>query len=213
MLEADAAVVRTVGRDTYAALEDAASVVRCYASGVVPELLQTAAYAHAVSAIGRPASTARIQQRVESLVRRQQLLDRRDPPKLWVVIEEAVLRRPFGGIEAWRDQLDQLVDIVARPNITVQIMPDHVGGPAISTVPFTVLRFDDPGLGDIVHLHHATGAQFLDERADLDAYNAIWDRLSVHAMPPEYTGEVIAAITAHRAESVEPSDAIHEGTH
>ncbi|MFC9999824.1 DUF5753 domain-containing protein [Nocardia sp. NPDC127526] len=201
-------------REDYLALEDEASVIRCYAPGVVPELLQTAAYAHAVSAIGRPESTARIQHRVELLMRRQrELLDRPDPAKLWVVIEEGALRRPFGGLEAWRDQLAHLVDSVARQNITVQLMPDHAGGPAICTVPFTVLRFDDPVRGDIVHLHHAAGAQFLGDRADLDTYHAIWDRLCVHAMPPEYTGELITALTAGWAETVGPAERIHRGDH
>ncbi|MEV6280261.1 DUF5753 domain-containing protein [Nocardia sp. NPDC051832] len=184
--------------DTYPATEDAASMLRCYTAGVVPDLLQTAAYAHAVSAIARPASTARIQQRVEHIMRRQRILDRPDPPKLWAVIEEAVLRRPFGGTEVWRDQLDFLARAADRKHVTIQIVPDYVGGPAISAVPFTLLRFDSPDLDDVVHLSHATDTQFLCERTDLEAYYRLWDRLCVHAMPPEYTGELLAArITGH----------------
>ncbi|GAB2706275.1 helix-turn-helix domain-containing protein [Nocardia thraciensis] len=186
--------------DTFLALEDAATVVRSYAPGVIPDLLQTAAYAHAVSALSRPGPTADVQRRVELLMRRQRLLHRPAPPKLWLVIEEAALRRPFGGIEIWRDQLEHLADAATRPDITVQILPDHVGGPAISAVPFTLLRFDEPDLGDIVHLHHTTGAQFLDRRGDLDAYHAIWDRLSAHAAPPAHTGDAIAALLAGRTD-------------
>ncbi|WP_280269963.1 helix-turn-helix domain-containing protein [Nocardia wallacei] len=186
--------------DTYLALEDAATVVRSYAPGVIPELLQTAAYAHAVSAVARPGPTADVQRRVELLMRRQRLLHRRVPPKLWLVIEEAVLRRPFGGTEIWRDQLEHLAQVAQRSEVTVQIVPDHIGGPAISAVPFTLLRFAEADLGDIVHLNHATGAQFLDRRGDLDAYHAIWDRLCVHAAPPARTGDVIAALLADRPE-------------
>jgi hypothetical protein len=198
--------------DTYLAVEDVASVLRCYTAGVVPDLLQTAAYAHAVSAIARPASTARIQRRVELLMRRQHLLDRPDPPKLWVVIEEAVLRRPFGGLEVWRDQLAYLIRAAERDHITIQIVPDYVGGPAISAVPFTLLRFDRPDIDDVVHLHNATDAQFLYESGDLDAYRLIWDRLSVHAMPPEYTGELITALTARRPDTAQPADDTEPGT-
>lgn len=194
--------------DSHLALEQAASVVRSYAPGVVPELLQTAGYAHAVAAIARPASTAQIQQQVELLMRRQHLLDRPAPLKLWVAIEEAVLRRPFGGTEVWRDQLGHLTRMARRDNVTVQIVPDHVGGPAISTVPFTIFRFERPDVGDVVHLHHATGTQCLDDRADLDAYHVIWDRLSVHAMPPEYTGELLTALTAQRPATALPSATI-----
>jgi hypothetical protein len=180
------------------AAEDAASVVRCYAAGVVPELLQTAAYAHAVCAIAQPAPTARIQQRVEHIMRRQHLLDQHDPPKLWVLVEEAVLRRPFGGTEVWRDQLEHLARAAERKHVTIQIVPDYVGGPAISGVPFTLLRFDSPGIDDVVCLRHATDTQFLCEREDLETYCKVWDRLSVHAMPPEYTGDLIHALIAGR---------------
>nr|WP_246461549.1 helix-turn-helix transcriptional regulator [Nocardia transvalensis] len=185
--------------DTYLALEDAASVVRSYAPGVIPELLQTAAYAHAVSAIARPGSTSEVQRRVELLMRRQRLLRRADAPKVWLVIEEAVLRRPLGGVDIWRDQLGHLAAVAARAEVTVQILPDHIGGPAISSVPFTLLRFAEPDLSDIVHLHHATGAQFLDRRGDLDTYHAIWDRLCVHAAPPERSLDLIASLAADRA--------------
>ncbi|WP_024802668.1 helix-turn-helix transcriptional regulator [Nocardia sp. BMG51109] len=179
--------------DTYLALEDAASAVRSYAPGVIPELLQTAAYAHAVSTITRPGPTGDVQRRVELLMRRQRLLRRPDGPKVWLAIEEAVLRRPFGGLEVWRDQLDHVAEVAERTGATVQIVPDHIGGPAICAVPFTLLRFDAPDLSDIVHLHHATGAQFLDRRGELDAYHGIWDRLCVHAAPPGRTRDLISA--------------------
>ncbi|WP_280271004.1 helix-turn-helix domain-containing protein [Nocardia wallacei] len=185
--------------DTYLALEDAAALLRSYSPGVLPDLLQTAAYAHAVAAIARPGPTADIQRRVELLMRRQRLLQRPGAPKVWLVIEEAVLRRPFGGTGVWQDQLDHVAAVAAAGDAIVQIVPDHVGGPAISSVPFTLLRFAEQDLGDIVHLHHATGAQFLDRRADLDAYHAIWDRLCVHASPPDQSLELITALATGRS--------------
>ncbi|MFI1916741.1 helix-turn-helix domain-containing protein [Nocardia sp. NPDC020380] len=181
-------------QDTYVALEDAAAIIRCYAPGLVPELVRTPSYAHTVSAIAHREPAADIQRRVELLMRRQHLLTRPGAPKVWFVIEEAALRRPIGGNEVWQTQLDHLADLAVRPNITVQVLPDYVGGPAISSVPFTVLRFAAPELSDLVHLHHATGTQFLDKRADLDRYNSIWSRLCVCATPPEQTLEVIDTI-------------------
>ena len=180
--------------DTYLALEDAATLVRSYAPGVIPELLQTAAYAHAVSATTRPESTDAVRRRVELLLRRQRLLQRREAPKVWFVLEEAVLRRPFGGSTVWRDQLHHLAEVTAHSDVIVQVVPDHIGGPAISAVPFTLLRFAEADLGDIVHLHHPTGAQFLDRRGDLDAYHAIWDRLCVPAVSPAATRATIARL-------------------
>ncbi|WP_019931322.1 helix-turn-helix transcriptional regulator [Nocardia sp. BMG111209] len=180
--------------DTYFTLEDAAALIRSYAPGVMPPLLQTAAYAQAILAVAQQGSTLELQRRVEVLIRRQRLLTRPDAPRLWVVVEEAALRRPLGGTAVWRAQLEYLARTALRPNVTVQILPDHRGGPAISAVPFTMLRFGAADLGDLVHLHHATGTQFLDRRSDLDAYREIWDRLSVVAMAPEQTIDRIAAI-------------------
>ncbi|MGW4249229.1 helix-turn-helix domain-containing protein [Nocardia sp. NPDC004722] len=177
--------------DTYVALEDASRLIRCYAPGLIPELVYTPSYAHTVYTIAHREATADIQRRVELLVRRQHLLTRLDPPKVWFVIEEAALRRPVGGHDVWHAQLDHLVQLAARPNITIQVLPDHIGGPAISGVPFTVLRFGAPELSDLVYFSHPTGAHFLDKPGDLDHYHAIWDRLSVCAAQPERTADII----------------------
>ncbi|MEU2030489.1 helix-turn-helix domain-containing protein [Nocardia amamiensis] len=180
--------------DTYLALEDAATMIRCYAPGLMPDLVRTPSYAHTVFTIAHRQPAADIQRRVELLMRRQRLLTRSDPPKVWLVLEAAALRRQIGGPEVWDAQLDHLAGLAARPNITVQVLPDHVGGPAISETPFTLLRFGAPELSDLVHLPHATGTQFLDKRGDLDHHNAIWDRLCVCATPPEQTTELIDAL-------------------
>ncbi|GAB2687510.1 DUF5753 domain-containing protein [Nocardia thraciensis] len=196
---ADAAWRRHVGAeaaslwmDTYLALEDASSLLRYYAPGVIPDLLQTPAYAREVAALARP-GTADIQQPIDLLLKRQEILDRAAPPRLWVVIEQAALRRQPGGHQVWRDQLQHLARAADRPNITVQIMPDHACGPLISSVPFVLLRLADADLGDIVHIHHATDARFLDKPSDLDAYHTIWDRLCVNAIRPDRTSDIITA--------------------
>ncbi|RDI44881.1 DUF5753 domain-containing protein [Nocardia mexicana] len=179
--------------DTYLALEDSSSLLRYYAPGVIPDLLQTPAYAREVAALARPGAAADIQQQIDLLLKRQEILDRATPPRLWVVIEQAALRRQPGGHQVWRDQLHHLARAAERPNITVQIMPDHACGPLISAVPFVLLRLADADLGDIVHIHHATDARFLDKSSDLDAYHTIWDRLCVNAVRPDRTSDIITA--------------------
>ncbi|MCU1643972.1 MAG: transcriptional regulator [Nocardia sp.] len=188
----------TARPDTYLAMEDASSLIRCYAPGLVPELLWTPSYAHTVFAIADREPAADIQRRVESLVRRQRLLTRTDPPRAWFVVEEAALRRPIGGNAVWQGQLDHLAELAARPNITVQVLPDHVGGPAISGTAFTMLRFAASELNDLAHFPHPTGPQFLDKRTDLDRFNAIWDRLCVCATPPERTAAALETLTSTR---------------
>ncbi|WP_024803164.1 helix-turn-helix transcriptional regulator [Nocardia sp. BMG51109] len=179
--------------DTYLALEDSATLLRTYAPGTIPHLLQTPDYAREVFGISHPGCAEDIQRRVEVLEQHQRLLTRADPPRIWVVVEQAALRRQLGGRTIWGEQLDHLARAAEQPNISVQIMPDHAIGPAISTVPFTVLRFGATDLPDIVHVSHATGAQFLDKRGDVDIYHALWDRLCVKAIPPERTSDLVTA--------------------
>ncbi|WP_446222499.1 helix-turn-helix domain-containing protein [Nocardia sp. IBHARD005] len=182
----------TVARpDTYLALEDAAAMIRCYAPNLLPDLVWTPSYAHTVFAIADRQPATEIQRRIEVLARRQRLLTRPDPPRAWFVIEEAALRRPIGGSEIWQGQLDHLAELADRPNITVQVLPDHIGGPAISGTPFTMLRFAAPELSDIAHFLHLSGPQFLEKPSELDRFNAVWDRLCVCALPPEETTQLL----------------------
>ncbi|MFE3316711.1 helix-turn-helix domain-containing protein [Nocardia sp. NPDC059195] len=178
----------TVARpDTYLALEDAAAMIRCYAPNLLPDVVWTPSYAHTVFAIADRQPATDIQRRIELLARRQRLLTRTDPPRAWFVIEEAALRRPIGGAEIWRGQMEHLAELSERPNITVQVLPDYIGGPAISGTPFTMLRFAAPELSDIAHFLHLSGPQFLEKPSELDRFNAVWDRLCVCALPPEQT--------------------------
>ncbi|MFR9749473.1 helix-turn-helix domain-containing protein [Nocardia sp. 004] len=190
--------------DTYLGLEQAAQLIRCYEPRVVPELLQTPDYARALLVLAHPQETAdSIDRRVALRMRRQEILTRRDPPQLWLIVEEAALRRRVGGSQVWLAQLEHLLQAVDAPNITVQMLADHVGGPAIADGAFTMLRFAEPDLPDIVYLQQLTGALYLDKDTDLAAYRAVANLLSVHAAPPEYTQELIAALRRRQPETMD----------
>lgn len=181
--------------DTYLGLEQAARLIRCYEPRAVPELLQTADYARALFTLAHPSESAdAIERRVALRMRRQQVLNRPEPPQLWFIVEEAALRRPIGGSKVWSAQLDEVLRVADKPNVTVQVLADHVGGPALADGGFTVLRFAEADLPDIVYLQQLTSALYLDKRADLDAYLSVANQLSVHAAPPEYTHGLIRAL-------------------
>jgi len=182
--------------DTYLSLEDLASHLRCYAPAVIPDLLQTPAYAREVLTLAHPGEGENLEQRIDILERRQQLLTRPDPLRLWVVVEQVALRRQLGSWRVWRDQLAHLADLADCPDITVQIIPDHAGGPIISGVGFTILRFPAGDLTDIVHLRDATGASFLREYSDLEVYRHVWDRLCLKAIRPDRTSDIVNAAAA-----------------
>ncbi|GAB3880685.1 hypothetical protein GCM10027612_08650 [Microbispora bryophytorum subsp. camponoti] len=115
--------------EAYVGLEQAASAIRCYEVQFVPGLLQAPAYAEAVVRLGHPdASGEEIERRVRLRMDRQEVLVRPDPPILWAVIDEAVLRRPVGGAEVMRAQIEHLLEMVAQPRVTLQIIPFSAGG-------------------------------------------------------------------------------------
>ncbi len=179
----------------YLGLEEAASVVRTYEVQFVPGLLQTPDYARAVVArghIGAPA--AQIESRVSLRMARQQLLTRPDPPQLWAVLDEAALRRPIGGVDVMRAQIQALIDVSELDNVTVQVMPFRSGGHAAEGGAFTILRFPEHDLPDVVYLEHVTSAIYLDRRTDADAYLETMNRLCIESPPPTDTASILATI-------------------
>jgi transcriptional regulator with XRE-family HTH domain len=181
--------------EVYIGLEEAASALRIHETRFVPELLQTEDYARAAIELNFPeASATEIERRVNVLMQRQRILHRSPAPQLWAVVDEAALRRPIGGTAVMRAQLVSLAEAVRSADITVQVVPLHFSAVAAMTGPFTLLRFAEPALPDIVYLEQLTSALYLDKHADLTAYKRCLDRLSVNASPPTATADALAAI-------------------
>ncbi|MFI7249276.1 helix-turn-helix domain-containing protein [Micromonospora chalcea] len=179
----------------YLGLEAAAALIRTYEVQFVPGLLQTAAYARQVILLGhRGASAAELDRRVELRMQRKELLGRSNPPQLWAVLDEAALRRPIGGAAVMREQLDALIEATAAPHVRLQIVPFSAGGHAAASGAFSILRFGDADLPDIVYIEQLTSAIYLDKRDDLDFYAEAMERLCVEAAPPERTRELLARL-------------------
>jgi transcriptional regulator with XRE-family HTH domain len=171
--------------EAYLGLESAASVIRGFEIQFVHGLFQTPEYARAVTLLGhRGEPAADIDRRVSIRLRRQELLTRPDPPRVWMVMDEAVLRRPVGGAAVMRGQLEHLAEISRLPRVTIQIMPFARGGHAAAGGSFTVLRFAEPDLPDLVYIEQLTSALYLERRTDLDHYLEVADRLSAEALTP-----------------------------
>ncbi|MFI6265940.1 helix-turn-helix domain-containing protein [Micromonospora sp. NPDC051006] len=177
---------------SYLGLEAAAALIRSYEVQFVPGLLQTPGYARAVVLLGHGAATpGEIDRRVDLRIRRQELLRRAEPPQLWAVLDEAALRRPIGGVAVMREQLTALIEATRSPHIRLQIIPFTAGGHAAAGGAFTILRFSDQDLPDIVYIEQLTSALYLDKRDDLDYYALAMERLCVEAEPPERTPELL----------------------
>jgi uncharacterized protein DUF5753/helix-turn-helix protein len=182
--------------EAYLGLEEAASLIRTYELQFVHGLFQTEAYAHAVTMLGHAAAPAdEVDRRVSLRLKRQDLLTGPEPPRIWSVMDEAALRRPLGGRKVMRAQLSHLQEVAGLPSVTLQIMPFRRGGHAGAGGSFTVLRFGEPDLPDVVYLEQLTSALYLDRRAHVDHYMEVMNRLSADALTPAETasflGEVI----------------------
>jgi hypothetical protein len=175
----------------YIGLEEAATTLRTYEIHFVPGLLQTPDYARAVLSSTVPPLTGRDLDRAVTLrLTRQQVLEREDPLTVWAVVDESALRRRIGSAETHRAQLEHLVELAERPGVALQVLPTetglHVGGG-----PFSILRFDDPELPDVVYVESLVGASYVDKTEHVERYVEVMNRLSVESLTPD---ESVASI-------------------
>jgi transcriptional regulator with XRE-family HTH domain len=179
----------------YVGLEEAASLIRLYEVQFVPGLLQTADYARAVVQLGQPgAAPEEIERRISLRLGRQELLSKPGGPRLWAIVDEAALRRPIGGKEVMRAQLVQLLEATEQPQVTLQVMPFKSGGHAAEAGAFTIMRFPEPDLPDVVYLEQLTSALYLDKRDDVEKYTEVMERLSVEAESPERSVHILSGM-------------------
>ncbi|MFI9244661.1 helix-turn-helix domain-containing protein [Streptomyces sp. NPDC053086] len=180
----------------YLSLEQAALQMRAYENQFVHGLLQTEDYARALLTAAEPhPSTETTERRLALRMRRQEVLARPTPPRLWVVMDETALRRPVGGPEVMRAQIDHLIEVGRLPHITVQLMPFANGPhPALPAGAFHLFRFRARELPDIAYLSGLVGAVYLDKAVDVVVYREALDRLSVQAASGRKTETLLAAL-------------------
>ena len=181
--------------EAYLGLETAASVIRSFELQFVHGLFQTEDYARAVTRPGRKGAPAdEIEGWVRLRLNRQALHARQKPPRIWSVMDEAVLRRPVGGATVMRAQLRHLIEAAAMPHVTLQVVPFSRGRHAAESGSFTVLRFEERDLPDVVYLEQLTGAIYLDQRSDVEQYLEVVDELSGEALTPDATTRFIEQV-------------------
>jgi transcriptional regulator with XRE-family HTH domain len=175
----------------YVGMEEAARSIRVYEPMLVPGLLQTEEYAYAVISLGDfPIEEA---ERHVVLRKERQRRFREGKLKLWVIVDEAALRRPVAGADVQIEQLRYLREQSARPNLTLQVIPYGAGGHAAPTG-FSVLRFPERDLPDVVYVENLTSALYLDKQAEVDRYLLAMERLSIVAHEPQRTPAIIDRI-------------------
>nr|WP_202459888.1 helix-turn-helix transcriptional regulator [Streptomyces sp. SID1328] len=177
----------------YVSLEGAAALIRSYEPHFVPGLLQTEDYARGVLRSGAIGQTSPddIERHVDLRMRRQELLTRPDAPRFWAVMDETALRRPVGGPEVMRAQLDKLLEATTLPGVTLQVAP-FANGPHPGTYgPFVLFRFAMPELPDMVYSEYLTGAVYLDARSEVATHLEVMDRMAAQAATAQRTKEIL----------------------
>ena len=175
----------------YIGLEESAQSIRSYDAQFVPGLLQTEEYAAAVLALGDfPVEQT---ERHVLLRRERQRRYREGKLRLWMIVDEAPLRRPVAGIGVHLDQLCYLRDQTGTPSLTLQVLPYGLGGHATPTG-FSILRFAEPDLPDVVYVENLASALYLDKPTEVERYLLAMERLSIMAHDPQRTTEILDEI-------------------
>ncbi len=175
----------------YVGLEESAESIRSYDSLFIPGLLQTEDYAAAVLALGEFSLDE-----VERLVFLRKERQRRFASgglRLWAIVDEVALRRPVGGPEIMRAQLDHLSEVCDQPGFALQVVPDSAGG-YLAPGSFSILRFAVSDLPDVVYIEQLTSAMYLDKPVDVERYALAMDKLSAAGAPPGQTKQIIRAL-------------------
>jgi transcriptional regulator with XRE-family HTH domain len=160
---------------------------------VVPGLLQTEAYARAVLRTRVGATVEELDEAVAARLERQRILDRERPPQLWVLIDEAVLRRPVGGAEVMAEQLGFLAFTARRPHIVLQVIPLAAGAhEGMRGGAFVLADFeDDASLG---YQDTAVSGQIVEDANQVEALTVTWDTLRLEALPRSASLELVEEV-------------------
>jgi transcriptional regulator with XRE-family HTH domain len=176
--------------DLYLGLEEAASQLRWYQPELVPDLLQTAAYAHTVIRADRPdLGDEEVARQVQARLARQALLIRVTAPlTVELLLGEAVLWRPVGGPQVLAEQLDQLVEAAMLPNVSIRVVPLRAGlHRGVLSGPFAILRFPVNGDGQeseppVVYVAGFTGALYLEQPSEISRYQDVYADITAAAL-------------------------------
>ena len=180
--------------EPYFGLEAAASFIREYELQFVPGLLQIEDYARAVIRLGTLTSEGEVERRTQARISRQEILQRDDPPKVWAVLDEGALRRVIGGPQVMRAQLLHLIDMCDHPAVTLQILPFTAGAHRAMGGPFTILRYTEPDLRDVVYIEQLTSALYLDKQTEVDAYLEVIEEVCLQADPSAKTPGMLKSV-------------------
>jgi transcriptional regulator with XRE-family HTH domain len=189
--------VLPTGFSIYVGLEAEAASLRVYEAQVVHGLLQTEDYARVVmTTVRRRETPDEINRLVALRMQRQEVLLRADPVELWIILDEAVIRRSMGTPEIMRAQLDRLIESSQMPNVTLQVLEFASGLHPALNGPFAIIEFPERFDPDVVYSEGVGGQAYVEEREkEVRTRAEAFDLLRATALPPADSAELIRAIS------------------
>lgn len=177
-------------------LESTASQIFEYEAIAIPGLFQTESYAEGIiSGFPTPYSSS-VEQAVQIRMERQKLLLRDDAPRVFCVLDEAVLHRQVGSPKVMAAQLRKLVDLSSPPHLTIQVIPYAAGAHAGTDGNFRLFTYPAPADMDIVFLEQKESRIFIEEEGSLEAYRTAAEHLRTQALSSPQSMRLISALAA-----------------
>lgn len=179
--------------ETYVSLEEEAVRIRAYESELIPGLMQTEEYSRA-TILAEPLvpESDEIDRRVAVRLERRKRLTGDAAPTIWVVVNEATIRRVVGGAPTMRAQLRHLLSTTKLNNIILQVLPFEAGAHPGMDGAFTILQFPESIDPDLVYVEYRAGSLYLEDPSEVDTYNVIFDHLRARALGPDESRALIA---------------------
>jgi transcriptional regulator with XRE-family HTH domain len=177
----------------FVGLEAEAATIHAYDSELVPGLLQTPDYYRAfIQAAPAAGDVDAIDRKVAVRTARTELLTSDEPPELWAVVNEAVIRRVVGGPEVMRAQLDHIAELAKLSHISVQVLPFTAGAHPAMDGSFSILGFPEASDPDVVYLESQTSSLYLEEAPEIERYTLMFNHLIAKALDPDESRRLIA---------------------
>ncbi|MGC4807164.1 helix-turn-helix domain-containing protein [Micromonospora sp. DT233] len=187
--------------ELYVGLEAAACHIRHFESNLVPGLLQSPEYMETMFSLKDGRTPQEVAQKVALRLKRQKLLGRRSPapPRFEAIIDESVIRRPIGDLEAWRRQLAYLVHTAQTPNVSFRVLP-LAAGPTKVSVAGAFIVLDFPAVGtrpaepSTIYCESYTGSLYLDRPNEVEAYSDAWQTLQGLALDERASADLVSTV-------------------
>ncbi|GHF04113.1 helix-turn-helix domain-containing protein [Streptomyces fumanus] len=185
----------------YIGLETDAESLRTYEPQIITGLLQTRGYAEALIPGALPeTSIADIEKRVQVRIRRQERVTaEHNPLRLWVVLDEAALRRIVGNKQIMREQLEHVAEMSKLPHITVQVLPFDVGAHPGINGQYSILEFSDTADSSVVYIEGVTSDLYLEKAHDVQKYTVMYEHLRAQALNVEQSRQLILDVAKEYA--------------